>query len=239
MAVEEDRSWRSDRGTHARASRQLLFPGISGAPRGARLDARCDRGAAPLRRARARRLDRDWRRCPTHHRGLHRQLAAEPPRCPDGPGRGRLLTGCPRCAFFSGGTAPSAVNARTIRALQAIGFEVEPTGEEAPRGEPDLANPKYRVRWGTGGSEVETVEFSKAYDNPSNPRGGFAALMVCDEANAGCPSLRGRRCGCRCRLPTPRPRTTRRKRPHATRPTRDALGRLMMAVLGEAAEAKT
>jgi arsenate reductase (thioredoxin) len=38
---------------------------------------------------------------------------------------------------------------------------------------------------------METVEFSKRYDDPSNPQEGFAALMVCDEADAGCPAVRG------------------------------------------------
>jgi hypothetical protein len=102
--------------------------------------------------------------------------------------------GMPEIRFHSGGTAPSAFNARTVRALKEIGVEVEPTGKEAARGEPQTANPVYRVRWGThetGGSALETTEFSKHYGNSANPQQGFAALMVCGEADAACPTVKG------------------------------------------------
>ncbi len=143
--------------------------------------------------------------------------------------------GLPRAPFFSGGTAPSAVNVRTIRALQAIGFECAPIGAEAPRGEPDLPNPKYRIRWGGAGTGLETVEFSKLHGDPTNPQGGFAALMVCDEANAGCPVV----AGAALRLPMPfaDPKAADDSPDEAAHygQARDALGRLMMAILGEAA----
>ena len=78
--------------------------------------------------------------------------------------------GLPEVRYFSGGTAPSAFNSRTITTLQAIGFEVAPIGEEALRGEPELPNPKYRVRWGTiqpgSPSLPEAVEFSKVFECP-------------------------------------------------------------------------
>ncbi len=96
--------------------------------------------------------------------------------------------GMPEIRFHSGGTAPSAFNPRSIAALKEIGIEVEPTGTEAPRGEPNTANPIYRVRWGT---DLETREFSKNYFDPSNPQEGFAALMVCGEADADCPFVKG------------------------------------------------
>lgn len=99
--------------------------------------------------------------------------------------------GMPEVRFHSGGTAPSACNPRTIASLRGIGVEVEPTGAEAPRGEPGTANPVYRVRWGRSGSGLEATEFSKVYADPGNPQSGFAALMVCGEADAGCPVVRG------------------------------------------------
>ncbi len=103
--------------------------------------------------------------------------------------------GLPEVRFHSGGTAPSAFNPRTIAALREIGVEVEPTGEEAPRGEPATANPIYRVRWGRPGGPSdpasEATEFSKTYFDQSNPQTGFAALMVCGEADAGCPVVKG------------------------------------------------
>jgi hypothetical protein len=96
--------------------------------------------------------------------------------------------GMPEIHFHSGGTAPTAFNPRTVAALKAIGFAVEPTGSEAPRGEPKTANPVYRVSWGEG---METLEFSKHYGDQANPQAGFAALMVCSEADAGCPFVKG------------------------------------------------
>jgi hypothetical protein len=100
--------------------------------------------------------------------------------------------GLPEVRFHSGGTAPSAFNPRTIAALREVGVEVEPTGDQAPRGEPTTANPAYRVRWGQPGDpSFETVEFSKRYDDASNPQAGFVALMVCGEADEGCPFVKG------------------------------------------------
>lgn len=96
--------------------------------------------------------------------------------------------GMPEIRFHSGGTAPTAFNSRTVTALKAIGFEVEPTGREAARGEPKTANPIYRVAWGEG---FEVLEFSKHYGDASNPQEGFAALMVCSEADEGCPFVKG------------------------------------------------
>jgi arsenate reductase len=97
--------------------------------------------------------------------------------------------GMPEVRFHSGGTAPTAFNPRTVQTLQAIGVEVEPTGREAARGEPQTANPIYRVRWGTpGGAAFEATEYSKLYDDPANPQRGFAALMVS--------SARWSRCRC-------------------------------------------
>lgn len=90
--------------------------------------------------------------------------------------------------FHSGGTAPTAFNRRTIDSLKAIGFEITATGQEAPRGEPQTANPKYRVVWGNG---LEAFEYSKHYSDSSNPASGFAAVMVCSEADSECPSVRG------------------------------------------------
>jgi arsenate reductase len=103
--------------------------------------------------------------------------------------------GMPEICFHSGGTAPTAFNARTVNTLKEIGIEVEPSGKEAARGEPKTENPVYRVRWGTSGSNdgavMETTEFSKKFDDPVNPQQGFAALMVCGEADAACPFVKG------------------------------------------------
>ncbi len=94
--------------------------------------------------------------------------------------------GFDRLHFHSGGTAPSAFNSRTISALTDIGFKIEPTGGEAKRGEPKTANPIYKVTWG---KHFSCEEFSKVYSDPINPQKGFAAIMVCSEADSECPVL--------------------------------------------------
>ena len=140
--------------------------------------------------------------------------------------------GFPEVRFHSGGTAPTAFNHRTVMTLRDIGIEVEPTGDDAPRGEPATANPFYRVRWGqAGATERETIEFSKLYNDTSNPQNGFAALMVCGEADAGCPIVKG--ASVRVSMPYLDPKIydggTYESLKYAER--RDDMGRLMMSVM--------
>jgi arsenate reductase len=101
----------------------------------------------------------------------------------------------PEIRFQSGGTVPTAFNVRTMATLRDIGVEVEPTDQEAERGEPQTANPICRVRWVTsgeaGGLKFETTEFSKHYGDLADPQQDFAALMVCGEADAACPFVKG------------------------------------------------
>lgn len=139
--------------------------------------------------------------------------------------------GMPEVRFHSGGTAPSAFNPRAVAALRGIGVEVEPTGAEAPRGEPSTANPIYRVRWGEG---LDALEFSKHYADPSHPASGFAALMVCSEADAGCPVVKG--AALRVSMPYLDPKVydggSFEAAKYADR--RDDMGRMMLAALGHA-----
>lgn len=92
--------------------------------------------------------------------------------------------------FFSGGTAPTAFNPRTIRALREIGVQIDDCGELAPAGDSGESNPRYQVRWGTGDSDSIT-EFSKRYDDPSNPQHDYCAIMVCTDADENCPVVLG------------------------------------------------
>lgn len=146
--------------------------------------------------------------------------------------------GMPEIRFHSGGTAPSAFNIRTVDALREIGVEVEPTGKEAPRGEPKIANPVYRVRWGSpiGSDETafEAIEFSKRYDDPANPPRGFAALMVCGEADAACPFVRG--AALRVSMPYLDPKIYDGGAYEAAKyaERRDDIGRLMLSVMMQA-----
>lgn len=104
--------------------------------------------------------------------------------------------GLPDIRFFCGGTDPDAINPRTTASLKEIGVEIEPTGKEAPRGKEGNANPIYRVKWGKG---LETKEFSKNYTDAHNPQDGFAAILVCSEADVNCPKVTG----ASARIPVP------------------------------------
>ena len=146
--------------------------------------------------------------------------------------------GMPEVRFHSGGTAPTAFNARTMKTLKEIGVEIEQTGKEAARGEPKTANPIYRVRWGspggTGEPALESTEFSKHYGDPANPQNGFAALMVCGEADAACPFVKG--AALRVSMPYLDPKIydggAYETAKYAER--RDDIGRLMLSVLMQA-----
>ena len=81
---------------------------------------------------------------------------------------------------YSGGTEATAFNPRAVAALERVGFELE---------NPGGSNPRYRVSFSTGVPAFEA--FSKNYDDPSNPRSGFAAVMTCSEADKKCPTVRG------------------------------------------------
>ena len=137
--------------------------------------------------------------------------------------------GMPEIRFHSGGTAPTAFNPRTIACLKEIGVEIEPTGSEAPRGEPKTANPVYTVRW--GGPGLETSEFSKTYFEATNPQAGFAALMVCGEADAGCPFVKG--AALRVSMPYLDPKIYDDGQFEAAKyaERRDDIGRLMLSVM--------
>ena len=151
----------------------------------------------------------------------------------DGQRRGGLHRTAGDPVLDSAGTAPRPSTCGTIAALRAIGFAIEPTGDEAPRGSDGLPNPRYRVHLGSGEGQ-ELVEFSKALGDSSLPKRGFAAVMVCDGADAGCPIVPG--AALRLSMPFPDPKafdgTAQEQERYAA--TRDALGRLMMAVLGKA-----
>lgn len=92
-----------------------------------------------------------------------------------------------------------------------------------------MDNPIYSVRWGESG--LETTEFSKTYFDPSNPRSGFAALMVCGEADAGCPVVKG--AAVRISMPYLDPKVFDDSPYEAAKyaERRDDLGRLMLSVM--------
>lgn len=83
---------------------------------------------------------------------------------------------------FSGGTEATAFHPNMIAALQAAGFEVKKNTE----GE----NPHYQVKFSENDNNEEQL-FSKVYSDAYNPQENFIAVMVCTEADGGCPFVAG------------------------------------------------
>ena len=89
--------------------------------------------------------------------------------------------GVPGVETYSGGTEATEFNPRAVAALGRAGFRIEARTVDQ--------NPVYAVQYGT---EAEPMEcFSKVYDQPPNPREGFAAVMTCSAADAACPVVLG------------------------------------------------
>ena len=97
--------------------------------------------------------------------------------------------GLARLRTFSGGTEATAFNSRMVEALRRAGVTLE--ADAYPN------NPVYRVSWRKDMKPY--AAFSKVYTAAPNPSEGFAAVMVCTEADAGCPVVTG--CDFRLSLP--------------------------------------
>lgn len=87
---------------------------------------------------------------------------------------------------FSGGTAVTACNERTVASLKRFGFDIESTNN----GE----NPIYVV---SIREEIQLELYSKLFDAPENPSEDFAAVMTCSDADESCPIIPG----CNKRIP--------------------------------------
>ncbi len=87
----------------------------------------------------------------------------------------------PNIECFSGGTEATAVYPVVVQTLKDAGFEIlmQTKGE----------NPRYEIIYT---SEKDSIlAFSKKYDDVLNPENGFAAVMTCSQADAGCPFVAG------------------------------------------------
>ncbi|WP_299458635.1 protein-tyrosine-phosphatase [uncultured Microscilla sp.] len=82
---------------------------------------------------------------------------------------------------FSGGTESTALHPNVVTALQAAGIEISRQTE--------VKNPLYQCRYSDHFPAIEA--FSKVYAHASNPTQNFAALMVCTQADEGCPVVIG------------------------------------------------
>lgn len=83
---------------------------------------------------------------------------------------------------FSGGTEATAFHPNMVAALQTAGFQVEETSS----GE----NPRYQITISEEDNNQEQL-FSKVYSDEYNPQENFIAVMVCTEADGGCPFVAG------------------------------------------------
>lgn len=96
----------------------------------------------------------------------------------------------PKIETFSGGTEATAFNIRAVNAFQRVGFQIVWSEEK-------LENPIYQISWM---EEMKPyLAFSKKYEDKPNPKEKFGAIMVCSEADAGCPYVSG--CDFRLSLP--------------------------------------
>lgn len=96
----------------------------------------------------------------------------------------------PAIKTYSGGTEATAFDFRVVEAFRRIGVQIATT-------ELTALNPVYQISWKEDMQPYET--FSKAYSSAPNPTNNFAAVMVCTEADAGCPIVSG--CDFRLALP--------------------------------------
>ena len=83
---------------------------------------------------------------------------------------------------YSGGTEATAFNNRSVAALQRAGFEIVTSDST-------VENPIYFATFGFSHSPLKM--FSKKYDHAENPQSEFAAIMVCSDADEGCPVILG------------------------------------------------
>ncbi|HMO40953.1 MAG TPA: protein-tyrosine-phosphatase [Saprospiraceae bacterium] len=82
---------------------------------------------------------------------------------------------------FSGGTEATAFNHRAVATMQHAGFQIETPDKNN--------NPRYHVT--LSADDSPRILFSKRYDDAVNPAQGFAAVMVCTDADEACPIVPG------------------------------------------------
>ena len=81
---------------------------------------------------------------------------------------------------FSGGTEVTNCNPRTIASFERMGFKVENPGGE---------NPHYELTYHEKRRPI--IVYSKTFDDASNPKNNFAAVMTCTNADENCPIISG------------------------------------------------
>ncbi|MFT4666259.1 MAG: arsenate reductase [Polaribacter sp.] len=87
----------------------------------------------------------------------------------------------PNVQTYSGGTEGTAFNPRAVIAMQTAGFRISK--------KTDGSNPRYLTTMHA--EDDGQLLFSKRYDAPPNPTKDFAPILVCTEADKGCPIILG------------------------------------------------
>lgn len=82
---------------------------------------------------------------------------------------------------YSGGTEATALFPKVVETLENQGFQID-TAEKGK-------NPAYEISFSDNYPPV--IGFSKTYDDPFNPKSGFAAVMTCSHADENCPFVAG------------------------------------------------
>ncbi len=82
---------------------------------------------------------------------------------------------------YSGGTEATALFPMAAETLKNSGFHIETLSEGD--------NTVYSIKYAPNSHPV--IGFSKTFDDPFNPRSGFAAVMTCSQADEGCPFIAG------------------------------------------------
>ena len=98
---------------------------------------------------------------------------------------------------YSGGTEATAFALPAIRAMESFGVRFTRLSD-------DGKNPAYAAH--IGRSIPDLLLYSKKFDASSNPQQGFAAIMVCSDADEGCPVVQG--CDVRISLPYTDPKAS-------------------------------
>lgn len=87
----------------------------------------------------------------------------------------------PKLFTYSGGTEATAMFPMVAETLKNQSFNVLSLSEGR--------NPVYAIKYAENNHPV--IGFSKTYDHAFNPVSGFAAIMTCSQADAGCPFIAG------------------------------------------------
>jgi arsenate reductase len=82
---------------------------------------------------------------------------------------------------YSGGTEATALFPMVAETLKNSGFHLNPLSQGQ--------NTVYSIKYAANAHPI--IGFSKTFDDPFNPRSGFAAVMTCSQADEGCPFIAG------------------------------------------------